>query len=357
MSPYLRTTTNVRFLVIITLVCALAFAPSVVSAQSIELDPSSNQTIYESSPGLPANITVTLSESPTTTATTTITQTSGSASSSDYSIFEASGTKDDNTILLDSGNWDSGVTITISVVDDDLVETTEFINLTYNDQSGVYANATSTTNVFDNDSAGVNVAESNGSTDVSEDGSDDQYQLDLNSEPTSDVDINLSTDSQVTVGVSTLTFTPSNWDTTQSVTVSAVDDSAVEQDTHTGKVEFSVSSSDSDYDNLSTQSFAPNVADNDSNSNSSSGGGGRALAPRANSGSQNQQTVSTRQDPEPTTETPPENDSVSETQSEPDQTVDVDVAEGNVTQQQVNKLRQQAIDLITQLIQQLQSQL
>jgi hypothetical protein len=56
--------------------------------------------------------------------------------------------------------------------------------------------------------AGVTITESGGSTDVSEDGATDTYDVVLNTQPTADVTITVSTDAQVDVSSTTLTFTP-----------------------------------------------------------------------------------------------------------------------------------------------------
>jgi hypothetical protein len=71
----------------------------------------------------------------------------------------------------------------------------------------------------------VNIIESDGSTEVSEEGeTSDTYELVLNSEPSDNVTIEVNNVGQVSVEPTSLTFTPGDWDTPQTVTVTAVDD-------------------------------------------------------------------------------------------------------------------------------------
>jgi hypothetical protein len=60
-----------------------------------------------------------------------------------------------------------------------------------------------------------------------------------------------------------LTFTPANWDTPQTVTVTA-DDDAEKEGTEVGKVEVSVTSNDADYDGDSVRPLQVTVIDDDS---------------------------------------------------------------------------------------------
>ncbi len=80
----------------------------------------------------------------------------------------------------------------------------------------------------DDDVAGVTIAESGGSTSVSEAGATDTYTVVLNTQPTGTVTITLTPDAQVTVSPTVLTFTPGNWNSAKTVTVYAVDDPDIE---------------------------------------------------------------------------------------------------------------------------------
>ena len=63
----------------------------------------------------------------------------------------------------------------------------------------------------------VTVAESGGSTDVTEGGATDTYTVVLDSQPTADVMIAVSTDAEVSVATSSLTFTSVDWNVAQTV--------------------------------------------------------------------------------------------------------------------------------------------
>ncbi|MCB0034351.1 MAG: CotH kinase family protein, partial [Anaerolineales bacterium] len=121
--------------------------------------------------------------------------------------------------------------------------------------------------ITDNDAAGVTLIESAGSTQVSEDGLTDSYQIVLDRRPDADVIITVDPRNQLDVGAGPgvaidLTFTPSNALTPQTVTVSAVDDQ-FDEGVHDSKVNHSVQSANVPYDQLSLPSITAAIADND----------------------------------------------------------------------------------------------
>ena len=73
----------------------------------------------------------------------------------------------------------------------------------------------------DDDTAGFTVTASGGSTTVAETGSTDTFTVVLDVQPASDVVISVSSGDtgEVTVSPATLTFTSTNWDTAQTVTI------------------------------------------------------------------------------------------------------------------------------------------
>lgn len=111
--------------------------------------------------------------------------------------------------------------------------------------------------------SGVTITESSGSTNVVEGGATDTYDVVLDAAPGGDVVIDVTDDSEVNVDKSSLTFTTGNWDTPQTVTVSAEDDSDIEG-AHTGSITHAVNgSSDSSYTGLTVTGVTANVTDND----------------------------------------------------------------------------------------------
>ncbi len=111
---------------------------------------------------------------------------------------------------------------------------------------------------------GVTVIES-GTTEVSEDGATDTFDFQLNTSPTASVDVTLTPDAQLDLGMGggvPLTFTVSDT-SLQTVTVRAVDDADVEANPHTGMITITTSSTDGDYDGLTIPSISASITDND----------------------------------------------------------------------------------------------
>lgn len=110
---------------------------------------------------------------------------------------------------------------------------------------------------------GVFIGLTNGTTEVAEDGATDTYTVVLDKQPTAEVTINLdTTNKQVAVDQTTLTFTHENWDTPQTVTVSAVDDT-VGEGAHRGIIKHSVASADNGYNGLAVANVQVALSDND----------------------------------------------------------------------------------------------
>ncbi|MFA4814941.1 MAG: S-layer homology domain-containing protein [Candidatus Gracilibacteria bacterium] len=109
---------------------------------------------------------------------------------------------------------------------------------------------------------GVTITESANATTATEGGVTDSYTVVLDAQPTANVTVAVTPDTQVTASPSTLTFTSTNWSTAQTVTVTPVDDTAVEG-THSGVVKHTATSSDADYDGISIASVTASITDND----------------------------------------------------------------------------------------------
>lgn len=150
----------------------------------------------------------------------------------------------------DIDDGDQTYTLTLDFTDGSLCETIDV------------ANRSLTFITVDDDTAGVTITQSGGSTDVSEAGDTDTYSVVLTSEPVADVTVNLSGGAQLSVPAS-LTFTPANWDTPQDVTVAAVND-AIAEGAHSGTITHTTSSSDAVYAGLTVGSVTANITDDDS---------------------------------------------------------------------------------------------
>ncbi|MBD2359688.1 ExeM/NucH family extracellular endonuclease [Anabaena minutissima FACHB-250] len=108
----------------------------------------------------------------------------------------------------------------------------------------------------------ITLIESGGSTNVTEGGATDSYTIVLNTQPTADVIVTITPDSQTATSATTLTFTPLNWNIPQTVTVIAVDDDLVEG-THSSVIIHAVSSNDTNYNGLNIGSVTATITDND----------------------------------------------------------------------------------------------
>jgi len=178
----------------------------------------------------------------------------------DYTVTPAS------PIIIAEG--ESAGTLTITPVNDSRVETDETAILTLTGAvNGAVAQSakTHTATLTNDDSAGVTVTQSGGSTDVTEGGSGDSYMLVLTSEPSTAVTISATGSGQATITPPSVTFTPDGataWNIPQSIALSAVDDMAGEG-AHGDTVSHLASSGDADYDGIAVDSVTVNVTDND----------------------------------------------------------------------------------------------
>ena len=137
-----------------------------------------------------------------------------------------------SSLTFTSANWDTPKTVTITGVDDDIIDGTQNSTITVSIIDGIsddafdsVADQTVSVSTTDDDVAGFTIAETSGSTGVDESGNTDTFTVVLNAEPSSNVvlDITSSDTGEATV-TSSLTFTSANWDTAQTVTVTGVDD-------------------------------------------------------------------------------------------------------------------------------------
>lgn len=110
---------------------------------------------------------------------------------------------------------------------------------------------------------GITVTESDGSTIVTEDGEGDSLSVSLETAPTADVTITVSTSGPGDIGFTpqTLTFTSENWQTPQTILLSAIDDTITEG-TENFTLILTTSSPDTAYDGR-TSSVSVAVIDND----------------------------------------------------------------------------------------------
>ncbi len=109
---------------------------------------------------------------------------------------------------------------------------------------------------------GVTLTQTAGNTTVTEGGNTDTYSLVLKTQPTADVTITLTSNNQITLNSTSLTFTTTNWNTPQNVTITAVDDTLTEGN-HTATITHNISSTDTNYNGLTIGTVNVSIQDND----------------------------------------------------------------------------------------------
>ncbi len=179
--------------------------------------------------------TVTVEESGTTNSFTVVLDTQPetsvtlSATNSETTQFSISL----SYLTFTNANWNAPQTITLTPTSDDVADgdtsatiTFSVLDATSDDTYDNVADVTVAVTVSDNNACDVTVVETNGTTMVTEAATTDTFTVKLASQPTADVVVSvISSDTgEATVDNATLTFTSSNWNTTQTVTVTGVDD-------------------------------------------------------------------------------------------------------------------------------------
>ncbi len=181
---------------------------------------------------------------------------------------DAQSTVSTGSLTFTGANWNVPQVVTVTAVNDAVVEGAHVSTIVTGAAVSMDPNYNGlnppdiTVNITDNDTAGVTVVQSGGSTNVSEAGGTDSFTVVLNSQPTANVVVTVTGGSQLTVSPATLTFTPANWNVPQTVTVAAVNDSLIEGP-HVGTVSFAVTSSDGNYNGRNVAGVSVSIADND----------------------------------------------------------------------------------------------
>ena len=180
-------------------------------------------------------------------------------------------TAEDFTATRGTLTFEPGVTektVDVKTVEDALAEQDETFTFSLSNPSravlGAVASAVGT--ITDDDEAGVTVTPTG--LGVTEGGDSADYTVVLDSEPTATVTVTISghggTDVSLTgatLSNDALTFTTSNWDTVQTVTVSAREDE--DADNHTVTLTHEVASTDSGYDGATIDEVTVTVTDDD----------------------------------------------------------------------------------------------
>ncbi len=225
-----------------------------------------------------AAITVTPTTGLVTTeagGTATFTVVLGSQPTGDVTIGLSSsdateGTVAPTSLTFTNGNWNLAQTVTVTGVDDLIVDgsVAYTINTAAATSSDSNYNGVNPANVSvsnsDNDTAGITVSPTAGLV-TTEAGGTATFTIVLDSQPTSDVTIGLSSSdtTEGTVAPTSVVLTAANWNVPQTVTVTGVDDPIVD-----GSVAFTINtaaatSSDSNYNGVNPANVSVSNTDND----------------------------------------------------------------------------------------------
>ena len=169
-----------------------------------------------------------------------------------------------NTVLRFAENaTESTGSVTITGVDDDVDAADKTVTVSGTvSATSVPAPATRTLTLEDDDAAGVRVSET-ALTVTEQDATGDSYTVVLDTEPTHEVTVTIGghAGTDVSLSASTLTFTPSNWDRAQTVTVKALNDDDTANDAVT--LTHTATSTDGNYSGIAIAGVSVTVTDND----------------------------------------------------------------------------------------------
>lgn len=222
----------------------------------IIVNPTSGLTTTES--GGTATFTVVLRSQPTANVTVGITSSN-----------TAEGTVSPASVTFTASNWSTLQTITIIGVDDAVADGSKAYTIitagaTSSDAlySGLNPSDVSVTN-NDNDVAGVTITPTTLTT--LESGSAVTFTAVLNTQPTANVTISLSSNntSEGIVSPTLLTYTSANWNTPQTVTVTPVNDDVDDNDVTYSIITGNASSTDANYNNMNVSDISVMNRDDD----------------------------------------------------------------------------------------------
>ena len=169
------------------------------------------------------------------------------------------------SLSFSTSNWNTAQTVMVSPVDDgDAAD--ESASISYAISGGDYASVTLASQqvtVDDDETAGL--TSTGGSSVAVTEGRTTTYTLVLTSQPSATVTVALasSNTSALTVSPASLTFTPANWNTAQTVTVTGVEETGGNANSVSETVSISYTVSGGDYASVTLAAQSVAVTDND----------------------------------------------------------------------------------------------
>src|SRR5437773_2639537 len=234
-----------------------AWGQLVILAPGISVNPTSGLTTTEG--GGTATFTVVLDSAPSANVTIGL-------SSNDLT----EGTVSPASVTFTPGNWSTAQTVTVTGVNDFVADgnvpytiVTAPATSTDGSYNGMNATDVGVTNT-DDDTAGITVIPTSGLT-TTEGGGTAAFTVVLDSQPTANVTIGLSASdlTEGTVAPATLTFTPGNWNTAQTVTVTGAHDFGGDGNVAYTIVTAAATSTDGSYNGMNPADVAETNTDDD----------------------------------------------------------------------------------------------
>ena len=177
------------------------------------------------------------------------------------------------TLRFSPDAWSDFQTVTVTGVDDDLIDGPQATDVTISvdaassdDAFDALADRSVSVTTLDLDLARLTISESGGGTYVTEAGSRDRFSVALGAGPATDVVLGVTSDdpAEAAVEPAMLRFTPADWGDPRPVIVTGVDDAVDDADAATlVRVSVDAAASNDSYDGLTTRSVVVITTDND----------------------------------------------------------------------------------------------
>ena len=177
-------------------------------------------------------------------------------------------------LTFTSANWDTPQTVTVTGIDDDIIDGTITSTITVavddansDDNFDSLADQTVSATTTDDDVAGFTIVETDGSTEVDESGTTDTFTVVLDAEPTEDVVLSVTSgdETEATVNPGSITFTNENWDTPQTITTTGTDDVGIIDGSQISDITVAIvqEASDDNFDSVADQTVSATTTDDD----------------------------------------------------------------------------------------------
>lgn len=160
------------------------------------------------------------------------------------------------SVVFNSSNWNSAQTIMVSALNDDYYfatssSTISHVITTSDTQYQSVSIQNAIASITDDDSPALVITQSSGSTVMTEGSTTDSYTLKLNGAPTAGalVSVAIPNTAQASPSANLLTFTSSNWNSAQTVTLTPVND-VIAEGTHSATLTHTTTSTDTLFNNL-----------------------------------------------------------------------------------------------------------